>query len=252
MRPLLGILRMSIALPTIVIGSLLIIATMWIPIRVRGIKIAAWLLTALASLAMALFNVRFHCAEPEKLFRHQGFVFPNHITYFDILMMVRVLPMRFVSAIENRSMPFIGWVAIAIGTVFVNRSDKQSRAEARTQLAKIANAQPFPPIVVYPEGGVGPVRGLQPFRYGAFEIAAEGGVPYLPCAILYSHPEVIVWGQKEGFMDTFWRLACFPGPVEANLMPLIPIQPGPSDDPKQLATDGHRVIAAALGVPPQM
>ena len=84
MWTLLGILRMSIALPAIVIGSLLIIATMWIPIRVRGIKIAAWLLTALASLAMVVFNVRFSCPEPEKFLQHHGFVFPNHITYFDI------------------------------------------------------------------------------------------------------------------------------------------------------------------------
>lgn len=252
MRTLLGIFRMSIALPVIALGSLLIVGAMWIPIRVRGIKVAAWIMTAAAALAMTVLNVRFHCAEPEKLFRHRGFVFPNHITYFDILIMLRLLPMRFVSALENRSMPFIGWVAIAIGTVFVNRGDKQSRAEARTRLAKIANAEPFPPIVVYPEGGIGPVRQLQPFRYGAFEIAAEGGLPYLPCAILYSHPEIIVWGQDEGFRDSFWRLACFPGPIEARLTPLTPVQPKPGDDPKQLAAEAHQAIAAALGVTPQM
>lgn len=249
LRTALGVFRLAVAFPVIGVGSLLIVATMWIPVRIKGIRLAAWLVTLIARLAMLVFNVRFRCDEPDKFFKHHGFVFPNHITFFDILMMVRLLPMRFVSALENRSWPFIGWVAIAIGTVFVNRSDKASRAEARAQLAK---AERYPPIVLYPEGAIGPAHSLRPFRYGAFEIAVENGVPYLPCVIVYDYPEAVEWTHGQTFMQVFWRLACYPGPLHARLVPLEVVQPKLGDDPKRLAAEAHRAIAAVLGVTPHM
>jgi 1-acyl-sn-glycerol-3-phosphate acyltransferase len=248
MRTLLGLVRLSIAFPAIAVASILILLLSPLPVRIRGVRMAAWLCTLAARFAMFLFNIRFSCPEPQKFFSHQGFVFPNHISYFDILMMMALLPMRFLSRMENRSWPFIGWVAIAIGTVFVDRGDKQSRADAREQLMKVER---FPPIVLYPEGRIGPARALQPFRYGAFEIVAEGDVPFLPCALVYSQPEVIAWGD-ESFLKAFWRLARYPGPIDARLVPLTPVQPGPAADPKQLATEAHQAVAAALGVPSQM
>jgi 1-acyl-sn-glycerol-3-phosphate acyltransferase len=248
MRTLLGLVRLSIAFPAIALASLLVLLASLLPVRIKGIRLAPWLCTLAARLAMLIFNVRFSCPEPQKFFDHQGFVFPNHISYFDILMMMALLPMRFLSRMENRSWPFIGWVAIAIGTVFVDRGDKQSRADARAQLTKVER---YPPIVLYPEGGIGPARNLQPFRYGAFEIVVEGQVPFLPCAITYSQPEVVAWGN-ESFLKAFWRLARHPGPIDARLIPLTAVQPGPAADPRQLAAQAHQAVAAALGVPSQM
>ncbi len=155
--------------------------------------------------------------------------------------------MRYLSKIEVRAWPFIGWVAMAIGTVFVNRSDKASRSQARQQLGQVAR---FPPIVLYPEGGIGPANSLQPFRYGAFEIAIEQGIPYLVCAINYSRADVIVWGEGESLIECLWRLACFPGPMDASVTPLKIIAPQPGDDPKVLAVEAHHTIAVALQVSP--
>ena len=244
-----GALRFAIALPAIALAALVIIPVSWLPLRVQRISLAAWLCTLVARLAMRVFNVRFRCDAPDKLRQHHGLVFPNHISFFDILMMLHVVPMRFLSAIETRRMLFIGQVAAAIGTVFVDRSNKTSRAEARAQLARVSR---FPPIVLYPEGGTGPARALQPFRFGAFEIAIEHQIPYLPCAIVYSHPAVIEWGHGESFLQALWRLACFAGPIEARLAPLEVVQPRPTDDPQQLAVAAHRAIAAVLNVSPQM
>src|SRR5574341_297678 len=97
MRTLLGLFRLSIAFPAIAAASLLILLASLLPIRIRGIRLAPWLCTLAARFAMFLFNVRFACPEPQKFFSHQGFVFPNHISYFDILMMLTLLPMRFLS-----------------------------------------------------------------------------------------------------------------------------------------------------------
>lgn len=249
MRTALGVLRLSVAFPVILLAALLILLTGWIPLRIGGARLAAWFTTLAARLAMPVFNVRYRCLDPERVRRHTGFIFANHITYFDILCLQAILPLRYLSAEENRRLPVIGWVAQAIGTVFVNRGDKQSRAQAREQLIR---TEKFPAIVMFPEGGVGPANSLQAFRYGAFEIAMQSRAAYLLAAIRYSHPEVIVWGEGEQFMDTFWRLACFPGPIYAEVAPLAVVTPRPDDDPKRLAAEAHRLIAREMGVTPRM
>lgn len=249
MRPLLGILRLSLAFPVVAFGSLVILLVALLPIRIQGIHLAAWLCTFISRLAILVFNFRYQCTDPAKIKTHTGFVLANHITFFDILMLMAVMPLRFLSAAENRSWPFIGWVAAAVGTVWVDRSNKESRVAAREALVK---ADKFPPIVVYPEGGVGPVRNLQPFRYGTFEICVENEFAYLPVAITYSQPEIVGWGQNESFFNIFWRAACFPGPIEAQVTPLTVVAAKRDDDPKQLAAEAHRHLATVLGVQSQM
>lgn len=249
MRLVLGLLRLASAFLVILFTAILILLTSWIPVTQNGARLSAWLTTWASRWAMALFNVRYQCTHREVFEKHSGFVFANHISYFDILMLQAIRPLRWLSAEENRKMPVIGWVADTIGTVFVNRGSKESRAQAREQLVR---ARKHPPIVLFPEGGVGPANSLQSFRYGAFEIAMEGRTPYLLAAIRYSHAEVIVWGQNEGLMTTLNRLARFPGPIKAEVVALKVITPEPTADPKQLATDAHRLIAEAMDVPPQM
>jgi 1-acyl-sn-glycerol-3-phosphate acyltransferase len=249
MRGVLGILRLAIVFPAILITALLVLLTSWIPLTRNGARLSAWFTTWTARLAMTLFNVRYQCPNREVFEKHNGFIFANHISYFDILMLQAIRPLRWLSAEENRKMPVIGWVAEAIGTVFVNRSKRESRAQAREQLVRVKK---HPPIVLFPEGGVGPANSLQSFRYGAFEIAMEGRTPYLLAAIRYSHGEVIVWGQNEGFLETLSRLARFPGPIQAEVVALKVITPEPTADPKQLATEAHHILAEAINVPPQM
>ena len=247
-----GSVRFTTALIVIAIGALLILALAWVPLRVRRIRLSAWLCTLISRLGMAVFNVKFSCREPEKLQRHQGLVFPNHISYFDIPMMLCVIPSRFLSKHAIRAWPFIGWAAEAVGTVFVNREDKQSRAEARRQVGEAVRAEPYPPLVLYPEGATGPGRTLLPFRYGAFDIAVQHGVPYLPCVIVYDQPEVLAWKGDESFLAALWRLACWPRPIQAQLIPLAAVHPRPGDDPQRLAAAAHHAIAAVLNVPAQM
>lgn len=247
-----GAARFGLAMLILAVFSLLIVLTIWIPIEVSGARIAAWLTTLAARLAMLVFNVRYRCTDPAAIRSHRGLIFPNHISYFDILMMVHTLPLRFLSAIENKSMPLIGMVATAIGTVFVDRGEKASRAESRRQ---IGAAPAHPALVLFPEGGIGPGRTLEPFRYGAFEIAIESGKAFLPVVIQYSRPDVIQWDWRRGetMWAALWKLAGYLGPaISATVTPLAPVVPAPGDDSALLAIRAHRAMAEALGFPPAM
>ncbi|MFZ0545703.1 MAG: 1-acyl-sn-glycerol-3-phosphate acyltransferase [Candidatus Promineifilaceae bacterium] len=240
MRIIRGVYRLTAIVLIILGGTALILPTIWLPFRIRGIKPSAWGVTIITRFFMLIFKVRYICLEPEKFRRLEGFVFPNHSTYLDILMMTHLIPMRFVAKEEVKRFPIVGALGKAIGCVFVKRENKESRAQARVILAK---AERFPPIVLFPEGKTGSGETLQEFRYGAFEIAVENEIPFLPCVILFDKPEYVRWlGEK--FPKVIWRLASRPGWLTAKLVPLDVIHPKKEDDARKLAEEVYQEMSA--------
>lgn len=238
-----GFFRLGITLLAILLGTLVILALAWLPLRVRSVRLAAWPAHWLARFLVRLYRVHLHCPDAEKLRQHQGFIFPNHLSFFDIVLLMSIWPVRFVSMAELRRWPLIGWIAGAIDTVFVDRADKRSRQEARQQLAKELSL--FPPIVIFPEGRISNSGTLQPFRYGAFEIAVQSGAPFLPCVFQYERWDVVKW-TDEPLLTVLWRVARFNGSFVAQLKVLRVVRPLPTDDPKELAVETHKGMNAIL------
>jgi 1-acyl-sn-glycerol-3-phosphate acyltransferase len=102
----------------------------------------------------------------------------------------------------------------------------------------------FPAVALFPEGGIfQPAHELKPFRYGAFEIAQAGGVPFIPAVFIYKPLEIVFW-RDEHLLTAVWRFASRPEPIKARLFLLRTVQPGPEDDPRQLALETHGAMAA--------
>jgi lyso-ornithine lipid O-acyltransferase len=234
--------RLLLILTVLLLGTVAVLLTAWIPWRIRGARPAAWLVTLMARSFMTIFHVQVHCQDALKLRQFEGFIFPNHTTYLDIILAVCLLPMRFVAKAEIRNYPLIGTIARAIGCVFVDRQDKSSRAQTRQVLAK---ADLHPPIVLFPEGKTGSGDRLHAFRHGAFEIAVQNSIPFLPCLMVYDRPEIVRW-LGDTFTRAIWRLASRPGVVNAHLIFLDVVRPSPADDGVQLAQTTHNNMAAAL------
>jgi 1-acyl-sn-glycerol-3-phosphate acyltransferase len=243
MKWLRGYYRLSLAGLVLGFGGSLIIITSWIPIKIKGVRLPIWWVCLVARALLFLLNVKADCAQADKLRQHEGFVFPNHVTYVDILVLLSVAPVRFLAKYEVRAWPIVGQLAQAIGCVFVKREDKASRMEARTMLA---NVDRFPSVVLFPEGKRGPGHELLPFRYGAFEIVVQGSVPFLPCVIVYDQLEIAIWRRGQPVLKAIWRLASHRQPVHARLIVLDSVQPTPDEDPVQLSLDTHRSMMAAL------
>jgi 1-acyl-sn-glycerol-3-phosphate acyltransferase len=104
----------------------------------------------------------------------QGAVISNHLTYLDILLHSALRPCVFVSKIELRKTPLLGWMSFMSGTVYVARGAGGSAAKAAEGMAK--GFRDRLPVVFFPEGttGVGDVPAM-PFRSGliAQTIAAD-------------------------------------------------------------------------------
>ena len=118
----------------------------------------------------------------------------NHRSYADILFVFSGTPTVFLGKAEVKSWPIIGWAAMAIDAVFVKRSDKESRRQARQTLAERIQKGLSP--VVFPEGTT-VASGLLPFNPGMFYTAAELQLPIIPFVMNYSDPEMAWVGEEK-------------------------------------------------------
>lgn len=237
-----GSLRIFIFLIMLFGTTLLVLGTAWLPIRVKGVRLSAWLLVPICRLLLPLFNVEFTAKEAQRIPKHNGYIFPNHLSFLDIILLLTIFPVRFLSKAEIANWPFIGWIARAVDTVFVNREDKTSREKARDSLVKLRT---FPAVALFPEGGIfQPPTELKPFRFGAFEIAQASGTPFIPAVFLYEPLDIVFW-RDEPLLTAVWRFASRPETIKARLYLLRTVQPGPDDDPRQLALETHGAMAAA-------
>ena len=82
--------------------------------------------------------------------REAGILMANHRSYVDVMFFRSATPQIYLSKIEVKNWPLIGWGAKALDVVFVDRSSKESRSASRAELAERIRNGLSP--VVFPEG----------------------------------------------------------------------------------------------------
>jgi len=114
-----------------------------------------------------------------------GAVISNHLTYLDILIHSAMRPCVFVSKMELRKTPLLGWMSMMSGTVYVARGAGGSAAKAAEGMAK--GFRDGLPVVFFPEGttGVGDVPAM-PFRSGLIAQTIDAGAPMRAAFIRYT------------------------------------------------------------------
>ena len=220
-----GVVRMLGLVVLAAVGAVVALVAALVPVRIRGIRPAQAVCVGLARAFLALMGTRVVCADPEAIRRHRGLVFFNHLSYLEPVALVALGPARPLATSNVRKIPFIGAIAIALGTVFVDRSDKASRRASRAALLGRLQERPWPPVILSPEGGIGPGPGVVPFRHGAFEIAIEGGFSIRPVVVRYEPPGPEIWLSEEWVLRAAWRLAARTHPFTITLTPLPLVVP---------------------------
>jgi 1-acyl-sn-glycerol-3-phosphate acyltransferase len=106
----------------------------------------------------------------------------NHLSLVDIFAVHRLWRhFKWVSKIENFSMPFIGWNMRLNGYVPLRRGDKQSVLEMFARCREVIAAGSS--IMMFPEGTRSKTGVMKEWKPGAFELAKQAGVSVLPIAI---------------------------------------------------------------------
>jgi acyl carrier protein len=108
----------------------------------------------------------------------------NHTSYLDGAALLAVLDWKnyaFVAKTELASGFFTKVFVSGLGARFVERFDVQKSAEHADELA--ASAKGGLSLIVFPEGTLTRHTGLAAFRAGAFQAAAQAGIPVVPVAL---------------------------------------------------------------------
>jgi 1-acyl-sn-glycerol-3-phosphate acyltransferase len=111
-------------------------------------------------------------------------VVANHRSTADILLLLRAFGGYMVSRSDLARWPLVGVAARAVGTVFVDRSDVVSGANAvRAIRDRLAAGDT---VIVFPEGTTFPDDDVRPFRAGAFVAALRSGADVVPVGLAYA------------------------------------------------------------------
>ncbi|GAB5535797.1 MAG: hypothetical protein Rubg2KO_20460 [Rubricoccaceae bacterium] len=224
---LLGVTRLALAGIVVVVATVVILASSLVPLKIRDTRLSLWATAGTARALLAIFGVRLIVDDPKRLRAHRGFVFFNHFSWIDPVVLMAATPVRYLAAAGVKKLPFIGWVGRAVGTVFVNRGNDASREAARDGL-RDAIASSLTPVALAPEGGIKPGPPVRPFRYGAFEVAAEARQPVLLVALAYTPWARAAWQDGETLIDAAWRVSARRGPFIARVTPLERVMPSAS------------------------
>lgn len=243
MKHLLALIRFIYVLLVIFWGTVFVLLTGWLPIYIRRIHLSAWVTSFMCRVILPVVRVHVHFPPRAQVTAHEGLFFANHCTYFDILAMSYMMPLRYLAKAEIGRWPFIGYLAKSVGCVFVERHKKDSRTAARQ---KIAAMNYYPPLVIYPEGKRNSGYTLHPFRYGAFEIAAQSQISFTPLAIIYDRPDIFASPRGENVIVAAWRVLSHTGPLHVKIIFLDTMVAPPNSSAADLAEQTRAAMLEVL------
>jgi 1-acyl-sn-glycerol-3-phosphate acyltransferase len=137
-------------------------------------------------LYLALAGVPLEIRGSSTLSSRKGpFVFvSNHASYLDPVPLMAALDLDYAFAIKREafSWPFLGRIFRRLEHVPVDRESVEESAQSADELRAVLAAGRS--LVLFPEGTFHRATGLRPFKLGAFQLAAEAGVPVVPLGLV--------------------------------------------------------------------
>jgi 1-acyl-sn-glycerol-3-phosphate acyltransferase len=173
----------------------------------------------------------------------------NHTSWLDVFSVAAMAPARFVSKAEIGRWPLAGWLAIAVGTLFVERGRRH--AVVRTNLAVAERLRSGQLIGVFPEATTTDGSRLLPFHANMLQPAIDLGAPIRPVGLRFTQcgefSRAAMFIGDMNLMQSLWRVVTTPHlAVELHWLP--PIDPPPATR-HAAARAARAAIARQLNVP---
>lgn len=147
-----------------------------------------------ATLKLFSMNVKIEGSPPSPPF----LVVSNHLSYIDIPVFSAILDATFVSKIEVRSWPVIGFMARTLGIIFIDRRKKSDVQRVNKKISDELND--LQGIVLFPEGTTSPGLEVMRFRPSLLEHAASSGMHVSYAALRYQTGK----GDQHAYKTVCW------------------------------------------------
>jgi len=169
----------------------------------------------------------------------------NHTSWLDVFSIAAVVPARFVSKSEIARWPVFGWLAIAVGTVFVERGRRHAVARANQAVTERLRSGQL--IAVFPEGTTTDGSRLLSFHANLVQPALDIQAPIRPVGVRFTQrgefSRAAMYIDDMNVMQSLWRIVTTPYlTVELHWLP-------PIDPPRgrhEAARSARAAIAQAL------
>ena len=126
----------------------------------------------------------------------------NHPSAFEDIGIPALFNVHSLAKAEVRDWWIAGRISAAAGTLFVQRESRESRQQAADTI--IEALKQGKNIALYPEGGVKGMRLHSDFRYGAFDISLQTGIPIVPVFIHYEAQHDFHWQDNTLLVKKMW------------------------------------------------
>ncbi|UCC55878.1 MAG: 1-acyl-sn-glycerol-3-phosphate acyltransferase [Gammaproteobacteria bacterium] len=134
----------------------------------------------------------------------QYILIANHPSAFEDIGIPALFPVHSLAKIEVRDWWLVGRISMAAGSLYVHRESPESRNAAGVQIEE--ELQKGKNIALYPEGGCKGRRIFESFRYGAFEISLQTGIPILPVFLHYESQDDFEWREPQTLLHKIWHM----------------------------------------------
>jgi 1-acyl-sn-glycerol-3-phosphate acyltransferase len=198
--------------------------------------VASWrfrIARAGARLAFVITTTPLHTAGSATLPRNEAYILvANHASYLDAFVLIAALPVpyRFIVKGELARNRLLRRIIERFGAEFVDRFDPRQAILDTERMCACVRAGHR--LLFFPEGSFIETPGLQPFRMGAFVIAARSAVPVIP---------VVISGTRSVLRARTWRPRR--GAVSVVVRP--PVRPDGAD--WQAALRLRQTVRAEIG-----
>ncbi|PIU44859.1 MAG: 1-acyl-sn-glycerol-3-phosphate acyltransferase [Ignavibacteriales bacterium CG07_land_8_20_14_0_80_59_12] len=199
-----------IALFTAPVAVIAIVA----PAVTRRTEIFDWCARAWSRMVLFTSGVRVRTKGTENIVPGRPYVYvSNHASLFDIPAVLAGIPdaVHFVYKKELQKVVFLGWALKASTYIPVVR--ERGREAARSIEEAARRIREGMSVILFAEGTRSPDGRVQPFKRGAFSLAAHAGVPIIP---------VTINGSEHVLPKR--HLAIRPGTIELVVEPPIPTE----------------------------
>jgi 1-acyl-sn-glycerol-3-phosphate acyltransferase len=170
----------------------------------------------------------------------------NHVSWLDIVAILAVAPSRIVAKHEVRRWPLVGAMAVAAGTIFVDRSRPRTLPATVGEVAAALRTDRT--VAVFPEGTTGCGEAVGPFRPAMFQAAIDAGAVVVPLTLRYDQAAAAFVGDDSLYASLRRILALRHLTVSVTASPAL--YPGDAATRRRLATVARMAVSASR-LPPE-